>query len=239
MKYLLLILCVLLMGLIFYQVQYYQNIDAALNANSVSADIPDEYTDDGESRLKSIRAYSEIISRPLFSLDRKPPKIANREVATSINAEELEDLVLYGVVVSNETTYAIIRDDNSEKTEQFKKGRSYKGWKVSDITSESVKFEGDGAQYELFLTPNENTKKSGFKNNKKPTAKTIIPGYKSIYRSSQKKSPIKVPSASSSKKNKPVAPRYNKAELDELYEEGGYEFNADDELEIGEEDYDE
>ncbi len=240
MKYFLLILCVLLAGLIFYQVQYYPNIDAALNTNGVSSDISDEYTNDVELQLKSIRAYSEIINRPLFSIDRKPPKIASREVAASINAAELEDLVLYGVVVSNETTYAIVRDNQSEKTEQFKKGRTYKGWKVSDITSESVKFDGDGAQYELFLTPNESTKKSGFKDNKKPAVNTVIPAYKSLYRSSQQKSVVKVPSVLSSKKNKPETPVYNKEELDKLYEEGGYEFDPDDEdLEIGEDEYDE
>ncbi len=246
MKYILLLLCVLLAGLIFYQAQYYPNIDLQVS-DDVPAELPEELTGEDGTQLKSIRAYEEIITRPLFSLDRKPPQIASKEVAASINAAELEGLILFGVVVSNETTYAIIGDGKKGETEQIKKGRSYRGWKVSEITSESVKFDGNGAQYELFLTPNENTKKSGFKNNKKPEAKRVIQNYKSIYRSSQNKSPIKInlsrtpnKSAPPSKVEQPVATEYNEAELEELYEQGGYQFEPDDEdYELEEENFDE
>ncbi len=245
MKYFLLLICALLLGLIFYQVKFYPGNDAILTDNDGVFESAEGETGNFDSQLRSIKAYSEIIDRPLFSSNRKPPLIASQNFSNSVSAAELEDLVLFGVVVSQELTYALIKDNNSGETEQITKGRQYRGWKVSEITSESIKFEADNAQYELFLSPNESTKKNGVRSanssserivnsragsNKKPVERTVIKSYKSIFRSSQKKSsPIKLPPDSSSQKKTRELPELSEAELEKLHEEGGYEYNPDDE----------
>ena len=236
MKYFLILICMLLLGVMYYQYQYYPQLDFEGNANHEELTPGDEPSDE-LSRLKPISAYADIIKRPLFSLDRKPPQIESKSVVATFNTQELDDLILFGVVVSKDTTYAIVGNSKDGETEQLKEGRLYRGWRVEKISSESVRFEGKDAQYELFLTPNENTKKSGFIN-KKPTPKVIE--YKSLFRSSQKRSPIsitpkKTPPAT--KKKTQVREPISEADLERLYEEGGFEYEPGDEEELGEDAY--
>ena len=152
MKYFLIVLCLLLMGVIYYQYQYYPQLSMEEHAVSETS-ILEGGSSESLSRLKSIRAYSEIIKRPLFSVDRRPPHIEAKSVVASFNAQELDDLILFGVVVSKDTTYAIIGTGKNGETEQIKKGRLYRGWRVEEISSDSVKFAGKDAEYELFLVP--------------------------------------------------------------------------------------
>ncbi len=239
MKYLLLISCVLLSAIIFYQVKYYSEVEYNLNANATTPRI--DTADAGNpSKLKSIRAYAQIIERPLFAINRKPPKILSQLVEASIDISELQDLVIYGVVKSGDVNYAIVGNmDGDKETKQIKVGRNYKGWRVIEITSDSVKFEGEEIEYELFISPNESTKKSGIKitssrskNLNKPVNidNSVTQSKRSkssgglIYnRYNRKKSPIKIPSSNQLGNQKPIS----KEKLDELSEEGAYEFDLD------------
>jgi hypothetical protein len=236
MKYLLLAMCTLVSVLIFYQLKYYSGaeFDMEPEANVQSSNITDG---DNPRPLKSIRAYSEIIERPLFATDRKPPEIKNQYVEASIDVAELQDLIIYGVVKSGELSYAIIGNiDGDKEAKQIKVGRNYKGWRVSEITSHSVRFASEEMEYELFITPNESTKKSGIKsavtksrnifgptNNVNNAANNEPPKTSGglIYNRSKKKSPVKIPSSSQLGNQKPI----NKEELEKLSEEGAYEFN--------------
>lgn len=220
MKYFLIVLCLLLMGVIYYQYQYYPQLSVEQYADSETSDLEGENSETS-SRLKPIRSYSEIIKRPLFSIDRTPPEIETKSVVASFNAQELDDLILFGVVVSKNTTYAIIGNGKNGETEQIKKGRLYRGWRVEEITSDSVKFAGKDAEYELYLSPNENTKKSGLR--KRKSEKTDIE-YKPLFRSSRKKSPITLPTdkpKSVVQKKTQVREPISEADLDALYQEGG------------------
>ena len=249
MKYLLLISCVLLSAIIYYQVKYYSEAEYNFNVN---ATVPSIDTTDADipSKLKSIRAYAQIIERPLFAIDRKPPQIQNQLVEASIDISELEDLVIYGVVKSGVVSYAIVGNmDGDKEAKQIKVGRNYKGWQVSEITSDSVKFEGDEIEYELFITPNESAKRSGIKKTSSkvkslnqplnidysaPQSKRSKSSGGLIYdRSNRKKSSLKIPSSSKLSKQKPIS----KEELDELANEGAYEYDPDEEA-YDEEDFD-
>lgn len=250
MKYFLIVLCLLLMGVIYYQYQYYPQLNVEEDAVSETSVLGSE-SSETSSRLKPIRSYSEIIKRPLFSVDRRPPQIETKSVVASFNAQELDDLILFGVVVSKDTTYAIIGTGQNGETEQIKKGRLYRGWRVEEISSDSVKFAGKDAEYELFLSPNENTKKSGLKERRSvretistretnsaredKSEKQVIE-YKSLFRSSRKKSPITLPNAKPKpvvKKKTQVREPISEADLEALYEEGGYVYEPDAEEEEG------
>ena len=244
MKYFLITLSLILIGVIYYQYQYYPHLDVEEEAVSETSIIETERSE-SSARLKPIRSYSDIVKRPLFSLDRRPPQIETKSVVASFNAQELDDLILFGVVVSKETTYAIIGNGKNGETEQIKKGRLYRGWRVEEISSDSVKFSGKDAEYELYLSPNENTKKSGLKERRSAretnssaetkSEKRVIE-YKSLFRSSRKKSPITLPTD----KPKPVAKKkiqarepVSEADLEALYEEGGYVYEPDAEEDEG------
>jgi hypothetical protein len=233
MKYILSLLCLILLATIFYQFKYYsnsyiqENIDSTVTVNDGSVSAVNK-------SLKSIAAYSEIIDRPLFSNDRKPPAISSSSNVTSINISELRGLTLYGVVISGNHRYAIV-DSAGDKAEHMKIGHVYKGWNVSEINADSVKFESSKGQYELFISPNNSNKKNGikksYKNNRNANKSSDKPAVRgAIFKSVRKPvaTPIKVPNNSSSNKPKQAL---SKEELDELGEEGSYHFDPDEDLE--------
>ena len=248
MKYLLLVLCVLLSGLIYYQLapgygdEYIVDTnDSVAPENLQSIDEPND--------VKPIGAYSAIIKRPLFALDRKPPEINKQVIEATIDVDELSGLVIYGVVKSGEVSYAIVGNIDGEKdAQQIKVGRNYKGWRVSEITSDSVKFENEEIEYELFISPDEFSKKSGVKSDSPNSRSALNPGRNNssadknvsegglIYDRSKKtpkKSPVRIPPSNQLGNQRQLT----KEELEELSEEGGYQFNLDELFEDDDEYY--
>lgn len=235
MKYILIILCLILSATIFYQFKYYSNNE--LHAASDSGDKVDrKVTSVANKSLRSIRAYSEMVKRPLFSKDRKPPATSNGNAAESIDISELRNLILYGVVIGGKNRYAIV-DGVGDSPEQMKEGHVFKGWKVSEISADSIKFESAKGLYELFIAPNESGKKSGIRKSFRKaqssnTSSDVTKRRESIFRSTRKpaKSPVSV------KQNLPrvdVEEELSQEELDlidELGDEGGYHFDPDEDL---------
>ncbi len=180
MKIILILVCLLLSALIYYQVKYYPHIEESVDS-IVDPVQSSNSTQNAQDKLKALQAYAEIVQRPLFAIDRKPPAEQNEAVDESVDIGELENLVLLGVVISGDTKYAIVGNRQEKSTEQVKEGHRYKGWRVSAIVPNSIKFVGRDAEYELFISPNETNKKSGLRDtSKKPAA------YQPIFRSMRK-----------------------------------------------------
>ena len=224
MRIILIILCLLLGGIIYVQLMYYPQINVEVDAikdpvQGVNLELNLLHVD------KPLAAYKEIVSRPLFSIDRRPPAIQGTQVVESIDIGELENLVLFGVVISGNTKYAIVNNRKEDTTEQIKEGHRYKGWRVNAISSDSIQFVGEDAQYELFISPNDTTKKSGLRNTPKKTS--LKP---SIFRSvnQKRKSPIRVPEPPPSAQEE--IDQELLRELDELGEEGGFEYDLDEQF---------
>ena len=235
MKTILILISLGLMGLIYYQAKHYPQIDVMVKPQSEFVDT-EITTNNLQSRTKPLRAYSEIIKRPLFSLDRKPPIVENEQVIETIDIGELENLVLFGVVISGETKYAILGNRKNDTTEQLKEGHRYKGWQVSSISADSIQFVGEDAQYELFLSPDESERRGGIKKAPSPpqTGQFSFPKRQSVFPSARKKpaSPITVPSRAPNNQaaNEPAEDSIDDLDyemLEKLGEEGGFEFNPD------------
>ena len=254
MKYLLIIICILLSCLIYYQIKFYSDSDYELPSNM--SNLTYEEIDNDDEELSNIREYETIIKRPLFSLDRRPPKVKAQILeSSSSNIDELEELVVYGVVKSGTVAYAIIGNmDGQSEGRQVKAGVKYRGWIVNEITSDSVKFVGDGLEYELLIIPHDST--SGKQKIKRSEAtsqnKNTVKAYKSkkrnenaqkqapvlssgglIYNRAKKKTPIKATAPNQSSNTKPLS----ESEINELQERGGYSYEPDDEIDI--DDYEE
>ena len=223
MKTTLIIAAIILSILFVYQLLFYSSIEDSLGNASIVANQSSSGSEIEFHNLKSIKAYSTVIERPLFSDDRRPPKIIDQSSDT-IDMGDLEDLILIGVVISNDNSYAIIADVSNSETIQVKTNHQYKGWEVTSITPDSVNFENDEAQFELFLSPSEDkpTKATRFTRST-ATAEKKKPQYRSIFRSVNK-SPIKF-----DQKRNTVNPNYepDDEDLDALGNEGGYEFNEE------------
>ena len=229
MKISLLLICLILGGLIYYQSMHYPQ-DLENVANVAPTIGVEDSVQSASTRAKPLRAYAEIVKRPLFSPDRRPPAVQDAPVDDSIDIGELENLVLFGVVISGATKYAIVGNRKEKSTEQIKEGHRYKGWRVSAISSDSIKFIGKDAQYELFISPNDTTKKSGLRNTPR---KTKSPEHQSMFRSVRKKkeSPIKIPAVpSTAELPDDIVEEIPPELLEQLGEEGGYEFDLDEEF---------
>ena len=242
MRLLLIILCVLLLGLIFYQIQYYSNAMEPQSSQIVQSS--GDVIDYDVNEIKPLPAYEEIIQRPLFSINRKAPKITEKTIDSSINVEELERLVVFGIVMSGDISYAILGNmDGEQESRQVKEGFNYKGWQVSEIGSNSVKFIADDVEYELSIAPNDLNNGSAFRrtnnkepiNDKKNSNKSVTSSNQNIndatnsasqgliYNRSKKKSPIKIPSSNQLGNQKPLSDE----QIKELQEQGGYSFDID------------
>ena len=245
MKYSLLILCLILLAIILYQIKFYSTNDFQISEDTV-ASADERLSLSVNTSLKSIRAYSEIIERPLFSKDRKPPSIISRNAASSIDISEIRNLNLYGVVTSSDGRYAIV-SEAGDSAERMKVGHVFKGWKVVEINADSVKFESAKGQYELFISPNISENKSSinrpYKNNSKSKSSTNPLNRQSIFRSSRnhKKSPIKINNKSIENHSKQTLSQKELDEINEIGDEGGYHYDPDEEFEDfeDEEDYEE
>ena len=249
MKYLLIVLSVLLSGLIYYQLTYYSGDEYDAYTNDSATRVNSQYIDESNA-VKSIGAYSEIIERPLFAADRIPPKIDSKVIEATIDIDELSSLIIYGVVKSGDISYAIVGNIDGEKdAQQIKVGRNYKGWRVSEITSDSVKFESEEIEYELFISPDEFAKKSGVKSGhqnarnlpnsrrNKPTVDRNISTGGLIFNKqnkSPKKPAVRVPSSIQLGNQRILT----EEELEELSQEGGYQFNLDEVFDEDDEYYD-
>lgn len=240
MKTILILFSLCLIGVIYYQAKYYPQIDVNVSSSSdtTSANASASQLKAG-SKPKPLRAYSEIVKRPLFSVDRKPPKVENEQVIETIDIGELENLVLFGVVISGETKYAILGNRKENSTEQVKEGHRYKGWQVSTISADSIQFVGKDTQYELFLSPDESERKSGVKKASSPRQRGqfSFPKRKSLFRSVRKKpeSPNIVPSRAPNTRSADESTEDSIDEIDpelleQLGEEGGFEFNLEEEF---------
>ena len=230
MKISLTLICLLLGGIIYYQATHYPRTEEGADHSSPEDGVIDA-NQTAPFRAKPLRAYAEVVRRPLFSENRRPPAVENVQVEDSIDISDLEDLVLFGVVISGATKYAIVGNRKADTAEQIKEGHRYKGWRVSEISSDRIQFEGKDGQYELFISPDDSNKKSGLRSTPR-TQKT--PVRQSVFRGARQKreSPIKIPNT----QKVPRAPAVIEDELDEeidiellekLSEEGGFEFDLD------------
>ena len=233
MKYILSIICLILSAVIFYQFEYYSNHDFQISSD-LTAGMDDQSIPAANNTLRSIKAYSEIVNRPLFSKDRKTPAVLSGKTIKFVDISELKGLTLYGVVISGANRYAIVNGEGAS-AEHIKVGHVYKGWKVSEINPDSVRFDSSKGQYELFISPNDTNKKSGIKktNNVRDVKKSSVKTYRqSLFRSSQKprKSPVVIPES-----NRNVPNRQPSEEdlglVNEIGDEGGFFFEFDEDFE--------
>ncbi len=157
MKSILSTICVILLGLITYQVMSYPNdleeADGIENDNKAHGPQDLRFDLPELGLLKDISQYSEIIKRPLFTKNRLPAKKTHSLNAVKNN--DIEGLILIGVVKSTDVQIGIVSDTKEEKIERLKIGHVYKGWKISEIAKDYIVFQDKDSEYKLFLTPIE------------------------------------------------------------------------------------
>lgn len=115
----------------------------------------------GEAGAVEVATYPEMLTRPLFRSDRRPPEPKKPQVAAREGArlpEQAaklpESIQLIGIM--NETGgagRALIRSGASPTGEWIEIGHVLDGWRLSRIEASSVYFETAGEKQKLSLFP--------------------------------------------------------------------------------------
>lgn len=99
-------------------------------------------------------AYPAIAQHPLFSPTRRPwlppPTPAARAAAAPAPPASF---TVIGTVIGDGVRRAIVRPPNGDKTIVLAEGQILQGWTLRRIGHERLRFENDGATYELRFPP--------------------------------------------------------------------------------------
>jgi hypothetical protein len=113
------------------------------------------------SPLSNLSAYAEIVRRPLFSRDRRPPSVAAPSIVARPPAA-IRELRLTGIVIGPDTRTAILSDGKRKKEVRLSKGEAYKGWTLQELADDGVVFTHGERTVELpLVTPRAVQGKAG------------------------------------------------------------------------------
>ncbi len=158
-----LILAVLLV--IILELQYPPQFESATSpgdAKAYAAEITSQRNHAGDIPLLSLGSYAEIIERPLFRPNRRPPdpeeaKAEAQQAAAQAQQEQvhIEELfALNGVVVTKNKTVALLQDIKNNKSVRVSEGERVEGWRVERVFPNRVLFSHNGRAESLRLIRN-------------------------------------------------------------------------------------
>jgi hypothetical protein len=84
--------------------------------------------------------YGEIIERPLFTSDRRPPPPDEQPVAETqqVTPQTKPDVRLLGIVITEGKRQALLQEGRDDKVVYAEPGVTVQGWTVESIESEQV-----------------------------------------------------------------------------------------------------
>lgn len=118
-----------------------------------------EYAENENISMPNIENYNEFSERPLFSetrrlVDAQAESEQTQTFDDNMNESvyDLEDYVLIGIVLTNDTQVAYMVDSKTYELQKLVYGDRLGEWSISEITPNSVVFEGrSGEAIELLL----------------------------------------------------------------------------------------
>ncbi|MEZ5590280.1 MAG: hypothetical protein R3F53_06060 [Gammaproteobacteria bacterium] len=109
-------------------------------------------------KLPALAQYAETVDRPLFYPERRPPKPDPEPVAVPeppAPPPDESEMTLIGVLITPQSTTAMVRVENAEKTDLLKIGDKVETWQLAEIKTESVIFRKGEKTKELTLERNQ------------------------------------------------------------------------------------
>jgi general secretion pathway protein N len=108
-------------------------------------------------KLRPWEEYADVLSRPLFNESRTPEAV---EVVAADGGEEQAaplNVLLTGVIITKDLRIAMVKDNESGKTQRVRVGQplegSQAGWKLIELKPRGAVFDGDSlGRQELELT---------------------------------------------------------------------------------------
>jgi general secretion pathway protein N len=166
-------LCGLMLVVIVLQLQFpprFEEVTDTAPGNPNLEDLTVQRQATEEFALAPLEDYEEIVTRPLFRPDRRPPEetLAEAEAKARAAAEEqqrveeaqaaqtpIEELfVLNGVVVTEQKTIALLQDIENNRNLRVSEGENLEDRLVKQIAPNRVLFSSNGREETLELVRN-------------------------------------------------------------------------------------
>lgn len=109
-------------------------------------------------KLPALTQYAETVGRPLFYPARRPPKPEPEPVAEPeppAPPPEEAEMTLIGVLITPQSTTAMVRVEDVEKTNLLKIGDKVETWQLAEIKTDSVVLRKGEKTKELTLERNQ------------------------------------------------------------------------------------
>jgi hypothetical protein len=145
---LLVVVCVVLVIVLLDEVNRdYSTISDTANASLASQSLTILGIEANDS-FAGIDAYEEIIHRPLFNDDRKPyvyvepavqakPPVKTKERPAPLSKPQ-QQLSLTAVVITPETSLAILQAGNTKTLQRVRLGETIDGWTLAEIQEQAI-----------------------------------------------------------------------------------------------------
>ncbi|MFO1353060.1 MAG: type II secretion system protein N [Gammaproteobacteria bacterium] len=111
-------------------------------------------------KIAPLSEYAEIIERPLFYTSRRPEEPEVAEAPAPAPPPEEVALTLIGVLVTPQSTTALVQNDETGKVSMLKAGDAVENWQLETIKADSVVLRQGETAKDLPLV----------RNKRKPTA---------------------------------------------------------------------
>jgi hypothetical protein len=105
--------------------------------------------------------YRNIIERPLFLADRRPPEETSEETPVSETPVGDEDLLLLGVVLTPDANMALLQVDQRGQVARLRVGEKVNGWELQSIQPNQVNLNNGERELDLPLLRNNQTGAGG------------------------------------------------------------------------------
>jgi hypothetical protein len=111
----------------------------------------------------TLKAFDEILKRPLFSESREPPPPPEKVAVTPVPVVTHIRLELEGVAITPDARIAVLRDLTTKQVLHLAEGAHHNGWKLESVHTDKALFKFNQQTVELQLVQKENppVKKTG------------------------------------------------------------------------------
>lgn len=108
-------------------------------------------------QVAPLNDYRDIIERPLFLADRRPPEETPEQSTVSETPAADEDLVLLGVVLTPDANMALLQVDQGGQVARLRVGEKVKGWELQSVQANQVHLNNGEKELDLPLLRNQQT----------------------------------------------------------------------------------
>lgn len=106
--------------------------------------------------IAPLSQYGEIVERPLFLTNRRPPEETPLEAPPAAEPpKEEQQLTLLGVVLTPEATMALVQDDKTGKVSRLRVGERINLWQLQAVQADRVSLSSGETVLELPLERNK------------------------------------------------------------------------------------